>query len=774
MASLRKNASISNVRRFKLVNSTTGSGFTGATNGSSGLTISTICDVEATAVAYTQAGATIQTIATLGTFAAPSANNCRFKEVDATNHPGLCEFQFADARYAVANAKQMVVTVSGVTNLLQADYEIQLTSTDVDDAVHGGLSALPNTPVTTNGSLITSGTATAQLNPTSGGVDLQTILTHAATVDANNVLNVSAKYVNGTLQTAGDIYGYLTTNIGALGANLTATATAVWAVATRVLTAGTNIVLGKGTGITGLNDITAAQAATGIWQDATAGDFTVAGSIGKSVFTAGNIPGASGGLSIVGCQQDLVNAPNATAVTAFQLGISKPGTAQTIDFTTALPTNPGANTLGEALFFADILGGRINTAQAGAATTITLDASASSDTGAYIGDDIYLYGGTGGGIRGTGQRRTVTAYNTSTKVATINRAWDTTPDATTKFMTLPQPLAFLAATDATVATVATNLNATISSRSTYAGGAADAEAAAIKTKTDLIATNSADSPNAVTAQNAIATNLNATISSRSTVTDASVATDVQTGLTAQGYTTARAPKLDDLDAAVSSRSTYSGGVADANAAAMLTILNAFNVSGITLTTAQQAYLLNASNFGGIFAAPVLSLAPSGGGGGGTVIVSWAQSLSASGLPQPTAGTIGWIVGDYASFTITNLGTLTGRTKLYLTIKNAPNQAYYEALADSASEIQIEETAGLLYVHGSPASNASCGSLAVTDATVGTININIHTMATKFNKASDNANRYLYAVRKEINSGNGDSLTIGVGRCAISPTITQAT
>jgi hypothetical protein len=104
----------------------------------------------------------------------------------------------------------------------------------------------------------------------------------------------------------------------------------------------------------------------------------------------------------------------------------------------SLPTSPAANTYGEALYFADIMGGRENTAQGGTSTSITLDSGASSDTGAYIGDDIYLYGGTGGGVRGTGQRRTIVSYNTSTKVAGINRAWDTTPDSTTKFMTLPQ------------------------------------------------------------------------------------------------------------------------------------------------------------------------------------------------------------------------------------------------------------------------------------------------------------------------------------------------
>ncbi len=106
----------------------------------------------------------------------------------------------------------------------------------------------------------------------------------------------------------------------------------------------------------------------------------------------------------------------------------------------ALPTSPAANSFGESFFFADIFVDRVGVAQAGSSTTITLDAGASSNTLAYIGDMIYLYGGTGGGIRGSGQYRTIVAYNSTTKVATVNRSWDTNPDSTTKFATIPQGL----------------------------------------------------------------------------------------------------------------------------------------------------------------------------------------------------------------------------------------------------------------------------------------------------------------------------------------------
>jgi hypothetical protein len=51
---------------------------------------------------------------------------------------------------------------------------------------------------------------------------------------------------------------------------------------------------------TGGSAPTAAQIATAVWQDTTAGDFTVASSIGKSLYTSGVVPGASGGLFIAG------------------------------------------------------------------------------------------------------------------------------------------------------------------------------------------------------------------------------------------------------------------------------------------------------------------------------------------------------------------------------------------------------------------------------------------------------------------------------------------
>lgn len=56
----------------------------------------------------------------------------------------------------------------------------------------------------------------------------------------------------------------------------------VWAVTTRLLSAGTNIVLAKGVGVTGFNDPTAAAIADAVWDEAKAGH-VAAGSFGEEV-----------------------------------------------------------------------------------------------------------------------------------------------------------------------------------------------------------------------------------------------------------------------------------------------------------------------------------------------------------------------------------------------------------------------------------------------------------------------------------------------------------
>lgn len=163
-----------------------------------------------------------------------------------------------------------------------------------------------------------------------------------------------------------------------------------------------------------------------------------------------------------------------------------------VSMTQVIPASPTAGTSGEALFYADQKIGRRGTAQGGTSTTITLDAGASSVDNSYSNHLIKITSGTGGG-----QFATITGYVGSTKVATITRpagSWGTTPDNTSVFLIEPEP----------EAQVYSNL----------------------------------DKSNTV-----LATSEHTAISG----------TDVPAALAAQGYTTARAPKLDNLDATTSSR-----------------------------------------------------------------------------------------------------------------------------------------------------------------------------------------------------------------------------
>lgn len=143
MQLIRKHSSTSNILRARLRNSSTGQGLTGLTEASSGLIISTITDNEATVTRYRAGSSEIETISSLGTFAAPTSGKCRFKEVDSTNEPGLYELQFADARYAVASAKTLRIFLSGATNLLGKEILVQLSTADLDTDAMGALK--PNT-----------------------------------------------------------------------------------------------------------------------------------------------------------------------------------------------------------------------------------------------------------------------------------------------------------------------------------------------------------------------------------------------------------------------------------------------------------------------------------------------------------------------------------------------------------------------------------------------------------------------------------------------------
>tara|TARA_R110000868_G_scaffold347782_1_gene608739 strand:+ start:90 stop:1088 length:999 start_codon:yes stop_codon:yes gene_type:complete len=96
-----------------------------------------------------------------------------FVEVDATNMPGVYRFDLPDA--AVASGRSVVVYLHGATNQAQTVLEIELTANDNQDAVRGGMTALPNAAADAAGGLAISD---------AGGLNIDQIGTDTAATQA--------------------------------------------------------------------------------------------------------------------------------------------------------------------------------------------------------------------------------------------------------------------------------------------------------------------------------------------------------------------------------------------------------------------------------------------------------------------------------------------------------------------------------------------------------------------------------------------------------------
>lgn len=87
-------------------------------------------------------------------------------------------------------------------------------------------------------------------------------------------------------------------------------------------------------------------------------------------------------------------------------------------------------------------------AQAGGTNTITLNALASAVDNAYLAQVVFIRSGTG-----EDQSGTIIAYNGTTKVATIDKAWATAPDGTSAYIMIPNDHVILAAVTHTGAVI---------------------------------------------------------------------------------------------------------------------------------------------------------------------------------------------------------------------------------------------------------------------------------------------------------------------------------
>lgn len=231
------------------------------------------------------------------------------------------------------------------------------------------------------------------------------------------------------------------------------------------------------------------------------------------------------------------------------------------------------------------------TAQAGGSSSITLAAGASATDGLHVGNLIKVYGGTG-----AGQTRTISAYIGATKVATVGRAWAITPDSSSTYAVeaiqspvLDSNLYVIASSvqgnvsgsvgsvagnvGGSVASVvgltASNLDAAVSSRSTYAGGAVASVTAGVTVSTNNDKTGYGLSAAAVQAVwDALTSTLTTAGSIGKRLADY-ITGDAyaRIGASGAGLTALGDTRISNLDAAVSTRSTYAG--ADTGGTTML-------------------------------------------------------------------------------------------------------------------------------------------------------------------------------------------------------------
>lgn len=132
--------------------STTGAGLTG-------LAYNTASLVAYYSHAGANAGANAITLATLA--AVNSAwSSGGFKEIDATNMPGWYRLDLPDAVLAASKGRSVAVHLKGAANMAPLPLEIELTAWNNQDAVRGGMTALPNANAAASGGLLINGSNT--------------------------------------------------------------------------------------------------------------------------------------------------------------------------------------------------------------------------------------------------------------------------------------------------------------------------------------------------------------------------------------------------------------------------------------------------------------------------------------------------------------------------------------------------------------------------------------------------------------------------------------
>ncbi len=137
--------------------STTGAGLTGLVYNSGSLTAY---------YALPRAAAVSITLATQTVTGAYSSGG--FVEISSSNMPGWYRFDIPDA--AIASGRFTSIHLKGASNMAPLPIEIELTGWDNQDAVHGGMSAIPNATAGAAGGIFIAGSNAATTANITGNI----------------------------------------------------------------------------------------------------------------------------------------------------------------------------------------------------------------------------------------------------------------------------------------------------------------------------------------------------------------------------------------------------------------------------------------------------------------------------------------------------------------------------------------------------------------------------------------------------------------------------
>lgn len=166
------------IDRVWIQNASTGAGLTGLAYNTAGLSMY-----------YTRIGDTSTTAVSLATCTLGTYTSGGFKEVDATNLPGLYEVHYPNAMLATG-ARKVHAMLKGAASMQPLPIEIELDAADYLDGGRLGLTSLPAAAANGAGGLPVIGTNNNQFSSTLGNVKI-----------ANNGIN-SATFQSGAITSA--------------------------------------------------------------------------------------------------------------------------------------------------------------------------------------------------------------------------------------------------------------------------------------------------------------------------------------------------------------------------------------------------------------------------------------------------------------------------------------------------------------------------------------------------------------------------------------------